>query len=197
MQVGLCEFVDDGGYDPPTVGDLGITVYRSAELREVPSLLDVSTGIDNTGVVPPSRLDGGFGPSFIQILALIGSDPDSSDSVFSSGDTITVSFSEPTNQGFLPSTGITTSQIDNLLHFQASIGTEYEGAWLNSQTLRITVLNATGNGAPALDTFFVTTKKSGGLRNTPAISVAVRALLLDVYGWLSLRLTCPRLVLFA
>lgn len=172
MKTGLCVYKSDGGYNPPLLDTTLITVKAAAELREVPPILNPSTGIDETGQYPPAYLKGGFGYSVLQLSSLVASDPDSADSVFSVGDIITFVFSEPTNRGNMPETGATKSQIDQVFQFSHSLGQDYVGYWPNRSTFVLTILDITLNGGPTIGGFYVRSREDGKLRNYPAVSVA-------------------------
>jgi hypothetical protein len=172
MKTGICEYKSDGGYDPPLLDVTLITVKLAADLREVPPVLNPSTGIDETGVYPPAFLKGGFGYSRLEINSLVAFDPDKADSMYSNGDEIAVTFSEPTNRGNMPETGVTKEQIDGVFQFTHSLGNNYGGYWPNRSTLIILVTDSTGNTGPTVGNFYVTSKEDGKLRNFPAISEA-------------------------
>jgi len=93
MQSGICTYRSDGGYDPPILDVMNISVKEAAQLREIPPILNPSTGLDETGKYPPAYLSGGFGLSKIEIISLIARDPDSADTVFGDEDVIYISFS--------------------------------------------------------------------------------------------------------
>lgn len=69
-----------------------------------------------------SVLRGNFGPAVIEVVSVTGSDPTNSAPSFNDGDVVTITFDQATNQGLLPSTGVTKQQIDTLLSFSHSLG---------------------------------------------------------------------------
>ena len=90
-------------------------------------------------------------------------DPQNDDEVLSAGDTLTISFDSPSNQG---GRGILSAAggrdfVDALFAFSASLGGEYTGAWTGSSTFVVTLVDASGNGfgsltpaaAPGADSF--------------------------------------------
>ena len=172
MKTGLCIYKSDGGYDPPLLDTTLITVKAAAELREVPPILSPSTGIDETGQYPPAYLKGGFGYSVLQLTSLVASDPDSADSVFSAGDAIIFTFSEPTNRGNMPETAATKGQIDRVFEFSHRLGNDYVGHWPNRSTFVLTIIDSTQNGGPTIGGFYVRSRADGKLRNYPPISEA-------------------------
>ena len=172
MLTGICVYASDGGYDPPLLDVTSISVKQSADLREVPPILNPSTGIDETGEYPPEYLSGGFGYSRLEMLSVTACDPDKGDAFYSNGDVITILFSEPTNRGNLPESGSTKSQIDAVFSFTQSLGKAYTGEWPNRSAFVITIVDATGNSEPTIDSFYITSKATGRLRDFPAVSDA-------------------------
>ena len=172
MQSGICTYRSDGGYDPPILDVMNISVKEAAQLREIPPILNPSTGLDETGKYPPAYLSGGFGLSKIEIVSLIACDPDSADTVFGDEDVIYISFSEPTNRGNMPETEVSMEQILTLFSFSHGLGNNFVGIWPNRSTFVITIKDSTGNGGPTIDSFYVQTRLQGNLRNFPAISEA-------------------------
>lgn len=64
------------------------------------------------------------------------------------GDTITIDFSEDTNQGFTTLGGVTEvtqAQLDNLFEFSHPLGASYSGKWVDKRQLVITVLDTTSS----------------------------------------------------
>ncbi len=109
------------------------------------------------------------GPSISTITA---ADPDNSDTVFSDGDTITVVFAESTNQ---PAGAIKT-EIDNLFTFSQNLGVNYTGAWPNSSSLVITIVDSSGATPPAIGQLTITVKSGGNLTNTAGTSLGSTAI---------------------
>jgi len=70
--------------------------------------------------------------------------------VFGEGDTITVRFSEATNEPFKVATGnqLTKANLDDLFIFSENIGDDYSGEWLNALTLVITIEDAVNIETP-------------------------------------------------
>ena len=172
MKTGICQYVSDGGYAPPLLDVTLITVKQAADLREVPPLLKPSSGIDETGAYPPAYLSGGFAYSTVEMVSLVARDPDKGDSVYSAGDFIAVTFNQATNRANLPEQGVDKAQIDNLFKFSHSLGRDYTGYWPNSSTFIIDILDIEGNGHPTIDSFFVTTRVEGRLRDSFGVSEA-------------------------
>ena len=134
---------------------MNISVKEAAQLREIPPILNPSTGLDETGKYPPAYLSGGFGLSKIEIVSLIARDPDSADTVFGDEDVIYISFSEPTNRGNMPETEVSMEQILTLFSFSHGLGNNFVGIWPNRSTFVITIKDSTGNGGPTIDSFYV------------------------------------------
>ncbi|KAH3742736.1 calcium-binding protein [Pelomyxa schiedti] len=99
------------------------------------------------------------------ITSMVASDPDNGDAIFSAGDTITLTFSEPTNQPAVD----TKSNVDALLTFTQSLGLNYTGKWETSSLLRLTIQNPLG-GSPIISTTTATVKKAGNLKDQNNLS---------------------------
>ena len=108
------------------------------------------------------------GPS---IASLVADDPDNGDSIYSDGDTITVVFSEPTNQP--PAS--TKTDLDNLFTFSQFLGIDYLGTWKDASTLEILIVNSITATPPAVSELTVTVKESANLRNESGTSLASTA----------------------
>lgn len=61
----------------------------------------------------------------------------------SSGDEIGIDFNTATNLADLPVSMISKAQLEAVFRFSMNIGRDFVGRWLNSKSLRITILNAT------------------------------------------------------
>ena len=71
-----------------------------------------------------------------EIVSVVADDPDNEDQVYSSGDTITITFNADTDQP----TVATKSDLDRIFIFDPPLGTDYAGEWLDPKTLQITIL---------------------------------------------------------
>ena len=95
-----------------------------------------------------TRLSGDFGDQSEPVLAsFYAEDPDNSGLDYGAGDTLTVTFSKPTNRD------VATDErryVDSLFSFEPDIGDDYSGEWLDDSTFLVTVLTA-GAHAPALN----------------------------------------------
>ena len=85
------------------------------------------------------------------IVGFVASDPSNSNRVVSSGDVLTLSFDQPTNQ---PAVG-SMAEVDALLSFSAPIAASYSGVWLSASTLVITLTSVTTQ-TPAIGFLTVT-----------------------------------------
>ncbi|MGQ0638452.1 MAG: hypothetical protein ACT4N1_03740 [Nitrososphaerota archaeon] len=124
------------------------------------------TSLPSTSTSPP--LIGSFGnrpgPS---ISAFVADDPDSGDAVYGNFDTLTVQFSEPTNQPPVA----TNAQVHNLFSFSQNPGADVTGSWPNPSTLVLTANDITGATPPAIGELTVTLKESGNLKNSAGTSL--------------------------
>jgi len=85
------------------------------------------------------------------IATYVADDPDDGDVVYSVGDTLTISFSAPTNQ----SGAVTKLNIDGNFTFALppiNIGSTYTGVWADPSTLVITITFAGASPTIALST---------------------------------------------
>jgi len=169
--------LDATGATPPAVGALTLTVKASGNLRN-----DANTSLASTAVSPP--LDGTFGtapgPFF---RSLVAADPDGGDAVYGADDTITATFSIPTNQPFGPD--LIKSELDLLFSFSQDLGVDYTGFWVDPVTLVITVADPFGAAPPTVGGLQITAKPSGNLRdqaNTSLPSTALSPLLSGNFG---------------
>ncbi|KNC50385.1 uncharacterized protein AMSG_06876 [Thecamonas trahens ATCC 50062] len=108
------------------------------------------------------------------VASFVANDPDDLDDVYSVGDTLTLTFTEATNQPPVD----TKDSIDALLAFSSALGTNYTGTWITPLDLVITVIDptgASGNSAPAIGVASVTILASGNLRSADQTSLASTA----------------------
>ena len=75
-----------------------------------------------------------------EIVSVVADDPDNTDQVYGSGDTITITFNADTDT---PPVG-TKADLDRIFIFDPPLGTHYEGKWLSSRTLEITIVQIDG-----------------------------------------------------
>lgn len=117
------------------------------------------------------------------ITAFVGAG-DIGNSKFGSGDTLTITFDQATNE---PSVGDKAS-IDALLSVSQPIGTAYSGAWKNAgRELTITIDNA-GGDSPAIGVLTVSVLASGGLKNrkkTSAVCTSTSPVITGNWGKIS------------
>jgi len=102
------------------------------------------------------------------IVTFVANDADNLDSEYSNNDELTITFDIPTNTPPVNS----RADIDYLLYFSESLGLDYTGTWLNSQTLRITVLNTTSSSPPVVGVTRVTVLQQGNLTRSDGTSIA-------------------------
>ena len=80
------------------------------------------------------------------VRCVTADDADYLDAVYSNSDTITVVFSENTNQAAAG----TKALFDGILSFHVRLGSDYTGSWSAADTLVITVVDATGSAPPTI-----------------------------------------------
>ena len=140
---------DEAGAGPPTIGGFTLEVRPTANLMPHPPVTDRATPIS-----PP--LLGNFGPSPIRIISVMASDSADDDAIYNKDDYIIIQFSENTDKGRPASDPrVTQFEIESMFEFSQSLGTSYEGVWLNLRTIRIRILDASGAGPPVPDQFTV------------------------------------------
>ena len=104
-----------------------------------------------------------------QVTSIVANDPTDRDSIYGNLDTITITFNQDTNRGHnLPLTGITRSQLDNLLEFSQKLGTDYTAAWDSVRELTIKIVDSTLSAPPSIGALWVSIRPEGNLRNVPA-----------------------------
>lgn len=141
---------------PPTIGNTVVQVVGNLQNAGETSLFSRSVS---------SPLTGNWGTlAGPDIVSLIASDPENDDAIYSNGDTITVTFSEPTNQPPVGNKGA----IDGLFLFSQSLGNDYRGEWTGSQ-LVITIFNVFGASPPKVGELEVTV--IGNVRNAAQTSL--------------------------
>jgi hypothetical protein len=109
-------------------------------------------------------------------------DPDNMDAIYSDADTITIMFSEATNQ--VPVA--TKADLDTMFAFGQSLGANYTGSWPAADALVITVADATGAAPPTIGSLTLTFQPGNGVKNaavTSAESTGVSPVLAGDWGW--------------
>lgn len=93
------------------------------------------------------------------------------------GDTITIVFSEPTNESLKQQTGnnLAKADVDSLFSFSTPIGTDYTGRWLNPILFEITIQDPGAVVANDLLGLVITAKASGGIKDAAQTSAASTA----------------------
>ncbi len=163
----LINIEDATSEDPPTVGDLVLTVKSSGGLKD-----SAGTSLSSTSVSPP--LSGTFGTKDGPfITSVVAEDPDGADAIYGNDDTITVRFSEPINEPDpTPETaGLSKSDLDAIFSFSQNLGDDYSGEWKNPLTSVITIDDSNGAAPPAIGTLRITVKEGGNLKNSAETSL--------------------------
>ncbi|MDE1830417.1 MAG: NHL repeat-containing protein, partial [Thaumarchaeota archaeon] len=109
----------------------------------------------------------GPGPSIVSMTAsgVVGH------SQFGDGDTITIQFSEPTNEP--GGTGLQNKAgVDAIFTFSQGLGTNYSGQWINPSTFVITIIDATGNGSPQIGVTTASVNAGANLKSSDGTSIA-------------------------
>ena len=121
--------------------------------------------------------------------AFVARDPDNSERGYGPGDTLSLSFSLPTNRD---SSSPSRAYVDSLFAFSPQFGDDYSGAWADDSTFLITVL-AVGTNAPELGEAVASVRgvvRDAARQRPPATNSSV--VLGGNYG----RTDAPRLVSF-
>lgn len=126
------------GNGSPAIGALTVSVI--GDFRNF-----AKTSLPSQSVSPVLSGDWGLlpGPTITQFVA---DDPDNADGYYSNLDTLTIQFSEITNQPDLS----TTAAVNLVFNFSASIGTLYTGVWSGLDTAILTIVNAAGASPPVI-----------------------------------------------
>ena len=133
---------------PPEIDQLIISINVDANLKTSANNSLASESVS-------ASLAGTFGTKAgPAIRALVADDDDNTDDVFGDGDTITVKFTEPTNEpDDTPGDGLTKSDLDSIFTFSQYLGDDYVGEWSDSMTLKLTVIDSLTVEPPKLGEF--------------------------------------------
>lgn len=152
--------------NPPELGLFKI----QAKSDEIQLLNSGLSSFPSTSISPSLKGDFGSlaGP---EISALVANDPDDSDDVLSSGDTITVRFSEPTNtpDPTPEVVGLSNEDLTDLFAGVENFGASLNGNYSNPSTLIITILDPAGSDAE-IGVLQVSVKESANLKNSAETS---------------------------
>ncbi len=158
--------VDPSGGDP-RIGSTTFTVKETADIRT-----EISSGLISLPSTDTSVLTGGFGD--IQatdapaIISIIADDPDDDNPSYSQGDTITITFDIETNQ--TSGTTLTKDEVDALFTTSDPLGEDYTAEWLDSSTIRITIIDPFG-GSPSIGSTTFTVKETANLKDKMSLSL--------------------------
>ena len=130
--------VDVTGSGPPAIGAFTLSVKASAMLRNYPPQSAPCTAIS-----PP--LVGNWGTITPKIVGFVAFGVNG---IYSKGCTLTITFFPPTNIANLPQTGLTKGQINSILYFSQSLGSDYSAVWLGNTVLQVTIQDPTGAAPP-------------------------------------------------
>ena len=144
---------------PPQIGVLTMKVRNSVvELKD-----EAGTSLNSTSLSPP--LTGTFGekagPSILSLVAL---DPFDRTLTYGINDTITITFSESTNEPAV----FTKAELDELFTFSqngqpASLGADYTGLFTDPLTLVIRIIDSDGATPPLVGKFGLKVNLAAGL----------------------------------
>ncbi len=107
-----------------------------------------------------------------QIQSITAADPTGNNTSYSNGDTITVAFSEPTNEP----KAATKTDLDKLFSFSQNLGANYIGTWTDPSTLVIKIADSKGAAPPTVGSFTFTLKQAGNLTSADGMSLASTAI---------------------
>jgi len=131
---GTANVVQPGNY---TVSEVAIPGYTVSFSGDCDSNGKLTVGLGDTATCTVTNDDNS---QSITIISITASDPDGGDAIFSNGDTITVLFSEATNQPFKRTENqLTSDDLLALFTFSDRIGANFTGTWPDRSTLVITI----------------------------------------------------------
>lgn len=138
---------DVSGAGPPAIGGTRATVRAEAKLRNVPPVCAPTT-------TTTPRISGNWGILYPRVTSVVADDPTDKNSVYSFLDTITITFSIPTNRnGMNNGDRLSRTQLLALFLFSESMGNSFSGEWVNAQTLMLTVEGTSGAAPPTIGGF--------------------------------------------
>jgi hypothetical protein len=150
------------GGTEPTLGVTTYTLQAAANLKNAANTSLVSTDTS-------AAITGNWGIPAPTITSVTADDPDNLDAVYGNDDTITIVFSENTNEPYGPNP--TQGNLDTMFGAM-NLGTTYSGTWTDAQTLTITITNATGGTEPTIGVTTYTLQAAGNLKNAAGTSPA-------------------------
>ncbi|MFT5127240.1 MAG: VCBS repeat-containing protein, partial [Rhodothermales bacterium] len=107
--------------------------------------LHVDVSINNPGgTFSNVDFDAGEPVRKPDIVSFRAADPDGKDDAISAGDTLSITFSEATDQAGLSGL-LTQSLVDSLFSFTHSIGSGYTGSWVNNSLFSVTIATPPAN----------------------------------------------------
>ncbi|MFC1671673.1 hypothetical protein ACFL01_00920 [Planctomycetota bacterium] len=157
-----------------TINDItGGTIAVSDSIRvladgtdDLMNTAEVSMSSTSSGVITG---DWGSVSPPPNVVSVVADDPDDADEWLSAGDTLTLLFDANTNQPAVA----TTADIDGLIDFGDNLlGADYSGSWINAQTLRITISDATGGTVQIGQGIFIKEDGTDDLKNSNSSSLA-------------------------
>jgi YVTN family beta-propeller protein len=163
--------------DASPIPEIGALTFRVKD-TEIKLTNSDETSIASTATSAP--IIGTFGNKVGPLITSIeAKDPFGRTLNYGNEDTITITFSEPTNTPDPTSEtpGLTKSEVDSLFtYFQdsttPSLGTDYTGKWLTNQIFEIKIVNSLGATPPSVNSFNVKVKESADLKNKSETSLA-------------------------
>eukprot|EP00163_Fabomonas_tropica_P028388 TRINITY_DN575_c1_g1_i2.p1 TRINITY_DN575_c1_g1~~TRINITY_DN575_c1_g1_i2.p1 ORF type:complete len:1161 (-),score=219.44 TRINITY_DN575_c1_g1_i2:122-3253(-) len=151
--------VDASGAGTTTIPGLTVTVNATGKMTNLRGDSEFSIGTYD--------LTGDWGNSDPPaIISIVANDPDDGDTVYSTGDTILITFDTATNKPTIA----TKADVDNEFTFNTgSLGNDYTAAWnALGDEATITIVDSTGHSSPAIGSLTITC--SGAIRNAPVTS---------------------------
>lgn len=133
---------------PPVLNASASAVVGATTVRVIGNVRN-SAATDAPRDDVPVALTGDFGSDEApEAQSVIARDPDNSGLGFEPGDTLTMSFSLPTNRDTASGAKI---YVDSLFTFDPPVGDDYSGEWQDDSTFIVTI-QTVGDAAPVLGT---------------------------------------------
>ena len=127
----LIEVLDAAGNEDPQIGILTVRFLATGDVRNVPC--------QSAPTVAQSQpIAGDWGITIPYVKQFFGQDG-GGDQIYGAGDQLFIEFSELTDRAGMVSATLDKDTVDKLLYFDQHLGAGYEGRWLGSNLIRVSM----------------------------------------------------------